>query len=74
MFGWDTLGKFLVIAGLLLVALGGLLFLAGKIPFSGRLPGDIVIERGNFRFYLPLATCVLISLVLTLASWLLGRR
>ena len=74
MFGWDSLGKFFLIAGLLLVALGGLLFLAGKVPFLGRLPGDIVIERENFRFSLPLTTCLLLSAVLTLAAWLLGRR
>ena len=74
MFGWDGLAKFLVIAGLLLVVLGGLLFLMGRIPFLGRLPGNIVIERGNFRLYFPLATCILLSLLLTLISWLLGRR
>ena len=74
MSGWDALGKFLMIAGLLLLALGGLMFLAGKVPFLGRLPGDIVIERQNFRFYFPLATCLLLSAVLTLIFWLLGRR
>jgi hypothetical protein len=73
-FGWDSLGKFLMIAGLLLLALGGLMFLVGKVPFLGRLPGDIVIERQNFRFYFPLATCLLLSAVLTLIFWLLGRR
>ena len=74
MFGWDWLGKFLIIAGLLLLALGGLLFLVGKVPFLGRLPGDIVVEREHFRFYFPLATCLLLSAILTLAAWLLGRR
>ena len=74
MFGWDSLGKFFLIAGLLLVALGGLIFLVGKVPFLGRLPGDIVIERENFRFTFPLTTCVLLSALLTLAAWLLGRR
>jgi hypothetical protein len=74
MFGWDSLGKFLMIAGVLLLALGGLMFLLGKVPFLGRLPGDIAIERQNFRFYFPLATCLLLSAVLTLIFWLLGRR
>ena len=74
MFGWDSLGKFFLIAGLLLVALGGLMVLAGKVPFLGRLPGDIVVERENFRFTFPLATCILLSALLTLAAWLLGRR
>ncbi len=74
MFGWDSLGKFLVLTGILLVILGGLLLLVGKVPFLGRLPGDIVIERENFRFYFPLATCVLLSAMLTLLMWLVGRR
>ena len=74
MFGWDSLGKFVLIAGLLLVALGGLMFLVGKVPFLGRLPGDIVIEREKFHFTFPLTTCILLSALLTLAAWLLGRR
>ncbi|HYB73601.1 MAG TPA: DUF2905 domain-containing protein [Candidatus Sulfotelmatobacter sp.] len=74
MSGWDVLAKLLMIAGLLLLVLGGLMFLVGKVPFLGRLPGDIVIERQNFRFYFPLATCLLLSAVLTLIFWLLGRR
>ncbi len=74
MSGWDVLGKFFVIAGLLLVALGGLMFLVGKVPFLGRLPGDIVIVRENFRFYFPLTTCLLLSALVTLVAWLLGRR
>jgi len=74
MSGWDVLAKLLMIAGLLLLVLGGLMFLVGKVPFLGRLPGDIVIKRQNFRFYFPLATCLLLSAVLTLIFWLLGRR
>jgi hypothetical protein len=68
-------GKLLLIAGLLLCAAGGLLWLAGhwNLPF-GRLPGDIRIERPNFRFYFPLATCLLISAVLTALFWLLRKR
>ena len=72
MFAWGVLGKFLMLAGLLL--LGGLLFLVGKVPFVGRLPGDIVIEREHFRLYVPLATCLLLSALLTLVMWLLGGR
>ncbi len=74
MSGWDALGKFFLIAGLLLVAPGGLMFLAGKVPFLGRLPGDIVIDRENFRSYFPLTTCIFLSALLTLIFWLLGRR
>jgi hypothetical protein len=74
MFGWDSLAKFIMITGVLLVALGPIPFLAGRIPFLGRLPGDIAIERETFRFYVPLTTCILLSALLTLVAWLLGRR
>jgi Protein of unknown function (DUF2905) len=69
------LGKMLLAAGLILCAVGGLLWLAGHwhLPF-GRLPGDIKIERPNFRFYFPIATCLLVSAVVTLIVWLLRRR
>ncbi len=72
--GIQYLGKFLVILGIIIVALGGLLLLSGKIPWVGRLPGDIIIHRKNFTFYLPLATSILLSLLLTLIFWLLRRR
>jgi hypothetical protein len=66
-------GKMLLIAGLVLCAAGGLLWLAGywQLP---RLPGDIKIERPNFSFHFPLTTCLLISAVLSLILWLLRRR
>jgi hypothetical protein len=74
----SDLGRFLVLAGLALVALGLLLWLGAKVPGAerlalGRLPGDFRIERGNFRFYFPMTTCVLISVVLTLVLWLVRR-
>jgi hypothetical protein len=62
-----------------LITLGIVLLIAGLLwPFLqkiglGRLPGDIVIERGNFRFYLPLGTSILVSLVLSLLFWFLNR-
>jgi hypothetical protein len=64
----------LLLIGVTLVLLGGVLLLAGKVPFLGRLPGDIVIERKNFTFYFPLATSILLSIVLTLILSLFGRR
>lgn len=72
-------GKLLLFMGLAIAAVGALLLLAGRFPGLriGRLPGDISIERENFRFYLPLGTSILISVVLSLALWLvglLGRR
>jgi hypothetical protein len=67
------LGRVLIVAGAVLVALGVLLTLAGKLPGVGRLPGDILYRRGNFTFYFPLATSILLSLLLTLIFWLLRR-
>ena len=66
-------GKLLILLGLVLIATGLLLTFAGKIPLLGKLPGDIRIERENFSFYLPLGTCLLLSLVLSLLLWLFRR-
>ena len=64
--------KFLVILGLLLIAFG-LAWLAGERLGLGRLPGDIVIEREGMRIYIPLMTSLIISIVLSLIIWFLGR-
>ncbi len=63
----ENIGRFLMIGGIILFVIGGLVFLAAKIgiPF-GRLPGDIRIERDGFSFYFPLASSILISIVLTI--------
>ena len=68
------LGKILAIFGIVLVIVGLLLWFGPKVPWLGRLPGDIAIERDNFRFYFPLTTCILISLILTLLSWLFRKH
>ena len=72
------LGKLLIGFGVLLVVVGGILMLSGtlgaKVPFIGRLPGDIYIQRGNWSFYFPLTTSILISAVLTLILTLASRR
>ena len=64
------MGQLLVIVGLVIAGIGVLVW-AG-VPL-GRLPGDVVIRREGFTIYLPIATCVLISVVLTIVSWLLRR-
>ena len=74
MWGFESLGRMLLLIGVTLVLLGGRLLLVGKVPFLGRLPGDIVIERKNFTFYFPLATSILLSIVLTFLLSLFGRR
>jgi len=66
------MAKFLIIAGLALVAIGTV-WLVGEKLGLGRLPGDIVIERENFRLYLPLASSIVVSAILSLIVWLIGR-
>jgi hypothetical protein len=66
------IGKTLIVAGAALVA-AGLLGTLGSRLGLGYLPGDIVIERENFRLYLPLGTCLLISVILSALFWLAGR-
>jgi hypothetical protein len=63
------IGKFLIVVGLVVVGAGLLLLLSDKIPWLGRLPGDITIKRDNFTFYFPLATCILISVIVSLILW-----
>ncbi len=68
-----TLGRALIFLGLGIVALGLVLTLAGRMGFLGRLPGDIVYRKGNVTLYFPLATSLLISVLLTLLFWLFRR-
>lgn len=70
----SEIGKLLIVFGLLIAVAGVAIVLAGRLPWIGRLPGDIHVQRGNFTFYFPLATSILVSLVLTLIFWLFGRR
>ena len=67
------LGRTLMLLGGVLVVLGALLSFTGRLPWVGRLPGDISIERENFRFYFPLATSIVISIILSLLVWLFRR-
>ncbi|OGB92426.1 MAG: hypothetical protein A2Z31_08360, partial [candidate division NC10 bacterium RBG_16_65_8] len=69
-----SLAKILIVFGVVLAVLGGLLLLVGKVPFLGRLPGDIVIRREHWSLYFPLTTSLVISLLLTLLFSLFGRR
>jgi hypothetical protein len=68
------IARMLVVFGLLIAFVGLALMLVGRVPWLGRLPGDIHIQRGGWTFYFPLATSLLLSLVLTLILWILGRR
>jgi len=69
----EGLGKLLILGGIFLILFGLLFTFWHQIPFLGKLPGDIFISKGNFKFFFPLATCLIISLVLTIiANILIG--
>jgi len=65
-----SLGKSLIVIGLVIALVGGIITLAGRIPWLGRLPGDIYLKRESFTFYFPLATCLIISALLSFILWL----
>ncbi len=67
------LGKALVLLGAVILVVGLLLLFAGKVPFLGRLPGDIVIKRQNFTFTFPLATSIILSLLISFILYLIGK-
>ncbi len=74
MMMFDSLAKMLITFGVILALLGGLLLLAGKIPFVGRLPGDFYFRGERWSFYFPLTTSIVISILLTLLFSLFSRR
>jgi hypothetical protein len=69
----SSMGRQLIILGLVIVVIGIIFSLAPRIPWLGKLPGDISIKREHFSFYFPLATCILLSLLLSLILWLFRR-
>jgi len=72
--GFDSLGKILMAAGILLLIIGAVLSFGEKIFSLGRLPGDIYIEKGNGKFYFPIVTSLIISVILTIVLNVLFRR
>lgn len=74
MQGLDSLARLLILFGLILAVVGGLILFVGKVPFIGRLPGDIYIQRKNFSFYFPLTTSILVSIFLSILFSLFRRR
>ena len=69
----QPLGRALIFVGVILTGFGLVLLLTPKIPWLGRLPGDIIIQREHFSFYFPLASCLVASVILSLLLWLIGR-
>jgi membrane protein implicated in regulation of membrane protease activity len=70
----NSIGKTLMLLGLALVALGAIFTLGGKLPWFGKLPGDIYVEKKNFTLYFPLATSLLVSALISIALLFLRRR
>lgn len=70
----SNLGKVIIVAGLFLVLVGIFILFAGKIPFLGKLPGDIHIQKPGFSFHFPIITCLLLSILLTIILNLFLRR
>lgn len=69
----EQIGRVVIAVGLLLLVVGGLMLLIGRFAPSGKLPGDIVIRRPGFTLYFPLATMIIVSLVLSGILWLIAR-
>jgi hypothetical protein len=74
MADFSGFGKILIIIGLVIAGVGGLILLGGKIPWIGRLPGDFYYKGKNFSFYFPLATSIIISIILTIILMFIGRK
>jgi hypothetical protein len=70
----EQIGRMLLVSGLVIAGLGALLLVSGRLPFLGRLPGDITISRDNVTIYIPIATSIVLSLLLTLVLSLFFRR
>jgi hypothetical protein len=71
---YSQLGKLIIVIGFGLVLLGGIMLFAGRLPFFGQLPGDIEIRRGGATIFFPIATMIVISIVLTIVLNLALRR
>ena len=69
----QAMGKMLVLVGLAVVGLGVILMFFDRIPFLGKLPGDITIKRDNFQFHFPITTSILLSAVVSLLLWLFSH-
>ena len=74
MADFSGFGKILIIIGLAIAGIGVLILLGGKIPWIGRLPGDFYYKGKNFSFYFPLATSIIISIILTIILMFIGRK
>ena len=70
---FQCMGKLLILLGAILLVAGLLIEFGGKIPYIGRLPGDVVVENKNFKFYFPIVSSILLSIILTLIFYLINK-
>jgi hypothetical protein len=73
MTGFTLTRTMLILMGIILVLLGIIMMVGTNIPWIGRLPGDIIIKKEHFSFYFPLTSCIIISIILTLLFYFLGK-
>jgi hypothetical protein len=69
----SELAKIMIVLGAVLVAAGLIMLGIQKLPFFGKLPGDILIKRENFSFYFPLTTCIIVSIIISLVLYLISK-
>ncbi len=70
----SSFGKILIFAGIVMVVVGGFLVFGNRIPYLGKLPGDITVQKKNFSFYVPVTTCIIISIIITLIMRFFGNK
>lgn len=70
---FQPIGKILILLGVVIIIIGAVLLFAGKIPFLGKLPGDIYIKKDNYTVYIPIATSILLSIILSIILWLFRK-
>ncbi|UCE06614.1 MAG: DUF2905 domain-containing protein [bacterium] len=71
---FQPLAKLIILIGVILVIVGVILYFFNGIPFLGKLPGDIHIEKKNFSFHFPITTCILLSVILSIILYLISKR
>ncbi|MCU0645030.1 MAG: DUF2905 domain-containing protein [bacterium] len=71
---FQPLAKLIILSGIILVAIGLVLYFFKGIPFFGKLPGDIHVEKKNFGFHFPIVTCILLRVILSLILYLINKR
>jgi thiosulfate reductase cytochrome b subunit len=67
------MGRILILVGIALILVGLLMTIGNKLPWIGKLPGDIIIKKDHFSFYFPLASCIIVSVILTLLLYIFRR-